>query len=230
MLCKLEELNQNQLLHLTIDHELQQQNQIQQPVIAASFLLANTSAQTKAASSEDLNRVGNWQKFGGKNNVKQLSRRQTASLDVPRSNAMGVLRRPRSQVSPSSLAGPPKLVQWAKEAVQYYEGSTLVLSCSLAMSIAQGNPLKFTWFKQGKQLSSSSSNNNNNNNLFSNTNSNIINNNNRLSIETLADYSFLRLADLRFSDSGAYTCAASNSYGQEDRTTTQVIVNGGCGV
>lgn len=147
--------------------------------------------------------------FEGENNSRQLSKRQHTSLDVRKVVSS---RKVRSQVSPSSLANSPKLVQWAREAVQYYEGSTLVLSCSLAMSNAQGNPLKFIWFKQAKQLSSS------NNNLFSN--------NNRLSIETLADYSFLRVADLRSSDSGAYTCVASNSFGQEDRTTTQVIVNG----
>lgn len=107
---------------------------------------------------------------------------------------------------------PPKLVQWAKEAVQYYEGSTLVLSCSLATSVSPaGNPVKFAWFKQGKPLTGPAANNNN---LSG-----------RLSVEFLADYSFLRLSQLRSGDSGAYTCVASNSQGQEDRTTAQVIVN-----
>lgn len=118
------------------------------------------------------------------------------------------MSRPRR--SPAQMA--PKLVQWSKEAVQYYEGSTLVLSCSLAMSLPNAGPLKFSWFKQGKPLAGA---------LATSSNSQ-----RQLSIETLADYSFLRLADLRATDSGAYTCAVSNSFGQEDRTTTQVIVNG----
>lgn len=100
----------------------------------------------------------------------------------------------------------PKLIQWAKEAVQYYEGSTLVLSCSLANNGGQLG-LKFAWFKQGKQLASSQLNQ-------------------RLNIETLSDYSFLRLNDLRSADSGLYTCLVSNQFGQEDRTSTQVLVNG----
>lgn len=102
-----------------------------------------------------------------------------------------------------------RLVQWSKEAVQYYEGSTLVLSCSLAVSVpATGGPLKFTWFKANKALQT---------NMATGR---------QLSIETLPDYSFLRLSDLRPSDSGAYSCQVSNSLGQEDRTSTQVIVNG----
>jgi len=108
----------------------------------------------------------------------------------------------------------PKLVQWAKEAVQYYEGSTLVLSCSLAMSLGGGAPLKFAWFRQGKPLAQVGA---------AGSRHPLAG---RLSIETLADYSFLRLTELRAADSGAYTCAASNAYGQEDRTTTQVMVNG----
>lgn len=224
--------NQNQLLpQPTIDHQQRQQNQQQQqPVIAASFVVLNSSfnSNTLPASSMialdglDYGSKNEGNDFGGgENNLRQLSikHRQQQQQHTLDSRKVVSLRKARSQVSPSSLASTPKLVQWAREAVQYYEGSTLVLSCSLAMSNAQGNPLKFTWFKQGKQLSSS------NNNLFSN-NISSNNNNNRLSIETLADYSFLRLADLRSSDSGAYTCVASNSFGQEDRTTAQVIVNG----
>lgn len=108
-------------------------------------------------------------------------------------------------------ASPPKLVQWSKEAVHYYEGSTLVLSCSLAISAPTGSgPLRFSWFKQGKPLGGSQTSQQNQ----------------RLSIETLPDYSFLRLNDLRSTDSGAYTCAVTNSLGLEDRTTSQVVVNG----
>lgn len=107
-----------------------------------------------------------------------------------------------------NFLAPPKLVQWSKEPLQYYEGSTLVLSCSLSQSGGEQPQLKFAWFRNGKPLAGT-------------TQSQL----QRLSIETLADYSFLRLADLRPSDLGAYTCVASNSLGQEDRTSTQVIVN-----
>lgn len=116
-------------------------------------------------------------------------------------------------VGPSGHQTAPKLIQWAKEPIRYYEGSTLVLSCSLAISQPSGSaPLKFTWFKQSKPLIG-----------LSNT---LGPSNHRLSVENLPDYSFLRLTDLRASDSGAYSCAASNSLGQEDRTTAQVLVNG----
>lgn len=119
----------------------------------------------------------------------------------------------QQQFGANNLVSPPKLVQWSKEAVQYYEGSTLVLSCSLSYSGGEQGQLKFSWFKQGKLLTTGS-------------NTGRLDQPARLSIETLADYSFLRLADLRPGDSGAYTCAVSNSLNQEDRTTTQVIVNG----
>jgi hypothetical protein len=115
----------------------------------------------------------------------------------------------------NNLVGPPKLIQWSKEAVHYYEGSTLVLSCSLSYSGGESGQLKFSWFKQGKLLASSSP-----------MGGRGIEQPSRLSIETLADYSFLRLADLRPGDSGAYSCVVSNSLNQEDRTTTQVVVNG----
>lgn len=134
-----------------------------------------------------------------------------------------------AMMAPNAAA--PKLVQWAKEAVQYYEGSKLFLSCSLALQQPDGAPpLKFAWFKQGKPLTTvlnsplnapSGGNRLNSQQDYYNNN-----NNNRLSIETLPDYSLLKLQHLRSTDSGAYTCVASNSYGQEDRTTSQVIVNG----
>lgn len=116
-------------------------------------------------------------------------------------------------------AAPPKLVQWAREPVQYYEGSTLILSCSLATSLAPGAALKFAWFKQGRPLLTAPSAA-----AASSAVSNSLSG--RVSVETLADYSILRLAQLRPSDSGAYTCVASNSQGQEDRTTAQIVVNG----
>lgn len=109
----------------------------------------------------------------------------------------------------SSNQAAPKLVQWAKEAIQYYEGSTLVLSCSLAASSQADSALRFSWMRQGKPLSGGSDQ--------------------RLSIESRADYSFLRLASLRPQDSGTYSCSATNSMGLEDRTSTQVLVNGKCG-
>lgn len=88
-----------------------------------------------------------------------------------------------------------------------------MLSCSLATSApSANNPVKFAWFKQGKPLSVSSA----------------TTSHQRLSVETLADYSFLRLSQLKSSDSGAYTCVASNAHNQEDRSTAQVIVNGEC--
>lgn len=116
-----------------------------------------------------------------------------------------------SSLTASGHQQAPKLVQWSKEPIRYYEGSTLVLSCSVAISQSAGStPLKFSWLKQSKPLMASS----------------LSTASHRLSIETLSDYSFLRLADLRASDSGAYTCSVANSLGQEDRTTAQVIVNG----
>lgn len=123
-----------------------------------------------------------------------------------------MIERPqRREFRRRSLPTSPKLVQWAKEAVQYYEGSTLVLSCSLAMAPQSlAGPLKFSWFKQGKPLGGSPSSRQQPG---------------RLSIETLSDYSFLRIAELQPADSGAYTCAVANSFNQEDRTSTQVIVN-----
>lgn len=115
------------------------------------------------------------------------------------------------------LPNAPKLVQWSREAVQYYEGSTLVLSCSSAIAHRDsGGPagsLKFHWYK-----ASGSSGGQRPLGVGAREP--------RLAIETLSDYSFLRLSDLRPSDSGLYTCAASNSLGQEDRTSTQVVVNG----
>lgn len=126
-----------------------------------------------------------------------------------------------SSSSSSSLASghqmAPKLVQFAKDQLmRYYEGSTLILSCSLAITQMPGSgPLKFTWFKQQQQQQQLQS-----------SLSKPLSPNQRLSIETLNDYSLLKLTDLRASDSGQYTCSASNSNGQEDRTTAQVIVNG----
>lgn len=110
----------------------------------------------------------------------------------------------------------PKLVQWSKEAVQYYEDSTLVLSCSSAVSAA--GPLRFTWLKSGKPVAQQVA--------AAAAAADRHNNNDRLSIETLAEYSFLRLANLRPTDSGQYTCVASNVFGQEDRTSAQIVVNG----
>ena len=110
------------------------------------------------------------------------------------------------------------MVQFSKEAVHYFEGSALVLTCSLASGGAAvgQQALKFHWLRAGKPLSASAGP----------PNQQAAAAQSRLSIETLADYSLLRLADLRNSDSGAYTCAVSDSLGHEDKTTAQVIVNG----
>lgn len=104
----------------------------------------------------------------------------------------------------------PRLVQWPREPVTYHEGSTLVLSCSLASAPSQAP--RFAWFKQSKPLNGPQAGA-----AASQLGS-------RLSIESLADYSILRLADLRPSDSAVYTCAASGQQGHEDRTSSQVQV------
>lgn len=149
------------------------------------------------------------------------SQRADATDDKVGARTRNGSKRQRRAPSASSAPSQPKLVQWAKEPLQYYEGSTLVLSCSLAISQPPAAPaLKFAWFKQGKPLGSSAAAAGNQQGAAHNQPLG------RLSIETLADYSFLRLAELRSTDSGSYTCVASNSFGQEDRTSTQVIVNG----
>lgn len=102
-------------------------------------------------------------------------------------------------------------MQWPREPVLYHEGSTLVLSCSLAN--APAGPLKFSWFKQNRALNGAQAGA-----LASQLAG-------RLSVETPADYSILRLADLRPSDSGLYACAVTNQMGQEDRTNSQVQVS-----
>lgn len=130
-----------------------------------------------------------------KEQLHSISKRAVALPLLPNSNAI-------------SQQQAPRLIQWAKEAVQYFEGSTLVLSCSLANNGASG--LRFAWFRQGKQLQAAAKGQDST----------------RLSIESLPDYSFLRLTDLRSTDSGQYTCLVSNSLNQEDRTSTQVMVNG----
>lgn len=79
-----------------------------------------------------------------------------------------------------------------------------MLSCSVSISQQAAEPLKFAWSKGSRPLISAP----------------------RLSIETLPDYSLLRLVDLKASDSGHYTCAASDAHNQEDKTTAQVTVNG----
>lgn len=135
----------------------------------------------------------------------QMTRRTEIRSRPVRSLAVG-------SVSQPPPPPPPKLVQWSKEPVQYYEGSTLVLSCSSASASSANAPLRFNWLKSGKSLMQATGS-------AGNTHE-------RLSIETLAEYSFLRLASLRPSDGGQYTCVASNSLGQEDRTSAQVIVNG----
>lgn len=153
----------------------------------------------------------------GEDNSSRL-RRQTASRAWPKSrqvSAGAAKRRVAPRAAPvAPAATQPKLVQWSKEPLQYYEGSTLVLSCSSASASAANAPLKFTWLKSAKALMQAATGN-----AAANTHE-------RLSIETLAEYSFLRLASLRPSDAGQYTCVASNALGQEDRTSVQVIVNG----
>lgn len=85
-----------------------------------------------------------------------------------------------------------------------------MLSCSLASAPSQAP--RFAWFKQSKPLSGPQAGS-----AASQLGA-------RLSIETLAEYSILRLADLRPSDSAVYTCAASGKLGHEDRTSSQVQV------
>lgn len=150
--------------------------------------------------------------------LRRLARR--APADNNNNNNNSQQQRQFDSGSSSLMMGAPKLIQWSKEAVQYYEGSTLVLSCSLSYSGAnQAAPLKFSWFKSGKLLYAAATGS-------SSSSGSRADQQQRLSIESLADYSFLRLADLRPSDSGAYTCLVSNALNQEDRTTTQVLVNG----
>lgn len=156
----------------------------------------------------------------GEDNSSRL-RRQTASRAWPKSrqvSAGAAKRRVAPRAAPvAPAATQPKLVQWSKEPLQYYEGSTLVLSCSSASASAANAPLKFTWLKSAKALMQAAT---------GNAASAAANTHERLSIETLAEYSFLRLASLQPSDAGQYTCVASNALGQEDRTSVQVIVNG----
>ena len=142
-------------------------------------------------------------------------------------------RRAKRQAALLASQPAPKLVQWSREPVHYYEASTLVLSCSLAMARRDtgsgANSVKFHWSRTAFGGGGGGANGQHSGGAGGGLRQQTLSVGSReprLSIETLQDYSFLRLSELRPSDSGVYTCAASDQLGQEDRTSAQVMVNG----
>lgn len=79
--------------------------------------------------------------------------------------------------------------------LQLKQGSTFMLTCS----ILQGeSPYKFQWFKDDHPLTSKDS----------------------LQIDTKDGYSFLRIPNVHWKDSGNYTCSVTNRFGLDKQSTT----------
>lgn len=109
------------------------------------------------------------------------------------------------------LGEKPRVVPLATPAGGYSENASVTLLC--ALSAGHHDSLTFDWFKDGATVDASNS-------------PSQVDPSNAVKIDLNSDHSLLRIARVKLSHAGQYTCVARNQFGQ-DSSSSSLVVNGG---